>query len=99
MTLDMLFQKLTPLVKSGGLSVAAAFVGFAFHQAVASNAAEHKLEEHDVQIQKLIAGQEATHEDLNKISITIARVEGKLGVIDQKIDDDRSTRSAPSSRH
>jgi hypothetical protein len=93
-----LLQKILGLLKSGMLPTVAACVGFLFHQAVASNEQQHELQDHTTQIQKLIQGQEATHTDLNGVSVTIARIEGKLDVLNQKIDDDRN-RPAPVTRH
>lgn len=86
-----LLQKLSSLGKGSALSIAMAGAGFFFHVAVASNAQEVKIVQHDAQIQKLIDGQIATTLELNKIFVALARVEGKQDVLNQKIDDDRST--------
>lgn len=91
-----LIQKLGTIGKGGLLSVAMAGAGFLFHVAVASDKQETKLEQHDAQIQRLVEGQVAAHKDLNDVAVTIARVEGKLDVLNQKIDDDRSS---ANSRH
>lgn len=95
MTGDLL-QKLSAFGKGGALSVVMAGAGFLVHVAVASNAQDQKIEQHDAQIQKLIEGQIATHRELNEVFVAIARVEGKLDVLSTKIDDDRS---ATHSRH
>lgn len=88
-----LWQKIGAVGKGSALSIVMAGAGFLVHVAVASDAQEKKLAEHDTQIQHLLDGQQRTNGALNNVSVTIARVEGKIDVLNQKIDDDRSTAS------
>lgn len=96
MTSDLL-QKLSSFGKSGLLSVAMAGAGFAVHVAVAASEQtskqqqmEAKLADHDAALKTLADGQTRMTGVLNNVAITIARVEGKVDVTNQKIDDDRS---------
>jgi peptidoglycan hydrolase CwlO-like protein len=91
-----LWQKLGSFGKGGALSIAMAGAGFLFHVAVASDTMDKKLQDHDTKIAQLIDGQQKINGTLSNIAVTIARVEGKIDVQNQKIDDDRS---ASRNRH
>lgn len=77
------------ILKNILLSGAMAAVGFVSHQMVSSAKQEQILVQHDTQIQKLYEDKATTHKDMNDLTVTVTRVEGKIDVLNQKIDDDR----------
>jgi peptidoglycan hydrolase CwlO-like protein len=77
-------------LRSVALSATMAIVGFVSHQMIASVGQEKQLATHDQQIAKLFESQGEIHKSVEDLAIAVARVEGKLDVLNQKIDDDRS---------
>jgi peptidoglycan hydrolase CwlO-like protein len=78
------------VVKNIAISLVMGAIGFGTHQAVESVSQTHQLETQNTQIQKLFEGQSETHTQVQDLSVALARMEGKLDVLNQKIDDDRS---------
>ena len=79
-------------VRTAAFSVVFAGLGYAGHTAYEVSSQATKIETHDAQIQKLFDGQHETHQALQDLNTVVVRVEGKLDVVNQKIDDDRSSR-------
>lgn len=79
------------LVRNIAVSVALTALGAGAHQVVESASQERTLAAHSEQIAKL-------SDEVEKVDVGIARIEGKIDVLNQKIDDDR-TRSASDQRH
>jgi hypothetical protein len=77
-------------VKSIAIGLVMSAVGFGSHQVIESVSQAHQLESQSAQIQKLFEGQSETHTQVQDLSVALARMEGKLDVLNQKIDDDRS---------
>lgn len=69
-----------------------AVVGWASHTMLELNGQAVQLQNHDTQIKALFAGQKETHDALQSLNTTVVRVEGKIDVVNQKIDDDRNAR-------
>jgi uncharacterized membrane protein len=78
-------------VKGVILSLAMGAVGFGAHQIVDASSDKHTLDEHTQQIEKLFEIAKQNQLSLQDAAVAAARIEGKLDVINQKIDDDRST--------
>lgn len=77
-------------VKGVALSLAMGAVGFGSHQVIESISQQHQLETQSGQIQKLFEGQASARTQSQELSVALARMEGKLDVLNTKIDDDRS---------
>jgi hypothetical protein len=77
-------------MKTAVVSVVMATCGWAGHTVLEMNAQSKVLDEHTVQIQKLFDGQAETHKSLQDVTTTLTRMEGKIDVVNQKVDDDRS---------
>lgn len=84
------FSSLVPDKSAAVLAVITALAGWGLHALIAVNAAGTKLDEHTVQIQKLWEGQKETHETLSNVNVTLARIDGKIDTLNQKVDDDRA---------
>lgn len=78
------------IVKNIAISLAMGAVGFGSHQVIESVGQQRQLETQSMQIQKLFEGQSQTHTQVQDLSVALARMEGKIDVLNQKIDDDRS---------
>jgi hypothetical protein len=78
------------VVKNIAISLLMGAVGFGSHQMIESVSQTKQLDTQTAQIQKLFEGQTATHTQVEDLGVALARMEGKLDVLNQKIDDDRS---------
>jgi len=86
-------------VKGVLLSATFAILGFVCKQAVSEFRVDSTLEWHGKAITELQSGQQATHQKLEDLAVTSARIDGKLDVLSQKIDDDRWERQNYQQRH
>lgn len=87
--------------KSVGLSVLMAIAGYMFHAYGQLNQQELQIADNQQQIKELQLNQDTTKVAIDNVAISITRIEGKLDVLNQKIDDDRrnATRSALADRY
>jgi Tfp pilus assembly protein PilN len=77
-------------VKSITISAIMALLGFASHQLLEVNTQQAMLEQHTAQLQKLGASADATAAAVQGLAVTTARIDGKLDVLKQRLDDSRS---------
>lgn len=80
----------SPSVKGAAVSFVVTAIGFVAHQYVRQNEVDTQLSWHSKAITDLRTGQDLTHNSLEAHSIILERIEGKLDVVNQKIDDDRN---------
>jgi hypothetical protein len=81
----------TLIIKSGlGGLIVVGLLGWVGHGLLSAYTDSSKLDQHTQQIEKLWEGQKATHDSLQELSVTVARIDGKIDVLGQKIDDDRA---------
>jgi hypothetical protein len=92
------FSKLVPDKVAVVLAAVSCLGGWGIHALSVFNLDQQKLDEHTAQIQHLQTGQRETHDKLNDIGITILKVDGKLDVLNQKIDDDRANAKTARQR-
>jgi peptidoglycan hydrolase CwlO-like protein len=93
------FSKVVPDKAAVILAIVTGVGGWAVHAFSLFNLDQTKLDEHTAQIQHLQQGQKETHEALNNVAVTLARVDGKIDVLSQKIDDDRAQNAKAQARH
>ena len=79
-------------VRTAAISAVVATFGWAGHTALELRDHNAQLRIHDAQIRSLTDGQNATRDSIKDVGVAIARVEGKVDTVNQKIDDDRATR-------
>ena len=84
---DAFFTSAT--IKSLLLSVLVGAGGWTAHTLLESNGNAQVLAAHGKQLDALTAGQAKTDDALDGLAVTVARIDGKLDVVNQKIDDDR----------
>jgi hypothetical protein len=77
-------------VKTIGIALLTGAIGFGSKQVIESYGQNHVVEEHTQQIGKLFDIAKKTQDGLQEQAVTTARIEGKIDVINQKIDDDRT---------
>ena len=73
------------------VSVLSSVLVFGGHQILKTVTQEDQLNAQAKQIETLSAGQAQTHDQVKDLAATVARIEGKIDVVSQKIDDDRHT--------
>lgn len=90
----MSFQSLigSDTIRTAAISGTMAIIGWVSHTMLELNGQAAQLQSHDAQIKALFSGQRETHEALQSLTTTVVRVEGKIDVVNQKIDDDRNAR-------
>jgi hypothetical protein len=76
--------------KSVLLSIVVALGGFGIRTAVHENDVDNTLAWHSKAVQELRTSQEQTAHSLNDHTVVLSQINGKLDVINQKIDDDRN---------
>lgn len=81
-------------VKSIAISVLVGTGGWAAHTLVGSAGNSQVLAMHGKQLDALTQGQQKTDDALDRLAITVTRIDGKLDTVNQKIDDDRAARHA-----
>lgn len=79
-------------LRTGVISVTMAILGYAGHAAIEVNKQGDILDAHTATIQELKKGQDETHHVLADLTTAVVRVEGKVDVVNQKIDDDREAK-------
>lgn len=77
-------------VKGIALSLAMGAIGFGSKQVIESYGQIHMLDEHTQQIGKLFEIAKQNQQNLQESAVSMARIEGKIDVLNQKVDDDRS---------
>ena len=77
-------------VRGIGLSILMGLLGFGAKQAVESYGQTTTLTQHTAQISKLFDIAQQNQKALETNAVSTARIEVKIDVINQKIDDDRS---------
>lgn len=75
--------------KSVAVSILVGAFGWTAHTLIITQSNGQTLTEHTAQLNSLEEGQKDTREVLQLLSVTIAKMDGKLDVVNQKIDDDR----------
>lgn len=73
--------------KSVAISIAMGVLGFLGHSLLQLHSQGDELTEHRQAIVNLTAEREKDHDVIENISIVIERIEGKIDVLNQKIDD------------
>lgn len=89
----MAWEQLGGIAKQIGVSVIAAALGFGGKAAIESVQNSKELENDKALIGKLFQGQEKTQTDLQTLALSQARIEGKVDVLVQKVDDGNAARS------
>jgi hypothetical protein len=79
-------------VRTVFIAIVTGALGWGSHAVMELNVQSQRLETHDKQLQVLFEGQNRTHQALQDLNTTIVRVEGKIDVVNQKIDDDRDAK-------
>jgi hypothetical protein len=79
-------------VKSVTISVLMAALGWAGNTLMQVPSTNVKLDEHTKQIAALSDAQSKTSDKLDRITDSLGRIEAKVDVANQKIDDDRKAR-------
>ena len=74
------------------VSVLSSVIVFGGHQVLKTVTQEDQLTAQAKQIETLSAGQAETHDQVKDLAAIVARIEGKIDVVSQKIDDDRHPR-------
>jgi hypothetical protein len=64
--------------------------GFAIHQAMVWSDVQKDVAWHSAAIKELKANSDLTQKAITDHTVTLSRIDGKLDVINQKIDDDRN---------
>ena len=85
-------NKLRALLENGMvkyllLPALAAVGGFLGHAVVEVPGLSKQVEQHTTQLQNLWTGQAETHKALQDVAVAVTRVDGKLDVVNQKLDD------------
>lgn len=76
--------------KSVVLSCVLAIGGYSFNQAVNQKETSQAVAWHTQAIKDMKANQDLLAKGLQEHTVTLSRIDGKLDVINQKIDDDRN---------
>lgn len=76
------------------LSAVLAITGFVVDQKTQAFRAQQKLDDHTIQLDRLEASSKASEARQQLLELSVSRVEGKIDVLNQKIDDDRAARHA-----
>lgn len=84
-------------IKSLLLSALIGAGGWTAHTLISTEGNTQVLAEHSRQLEKLEQGQEQTRSTLSDLEVTMKGIDGKLDVVNQKIDDDR--RAARAARN
>lgn len=77
------------IVKQAAMYLFVAAVGFGSNKIVESVSQGRIVEQQAIEIKGLSDGQEKTHSDVQDLGIALARIEGKIDVLNQKVEDDR----------
>lgn len=81
--------------KSVAVSILVGTGGWAAHTLVGAQANATVLAAHTQQLERLWQGQGQASAALQGLGVAITRIDGKLDVVNQKIDDDRAHRTHP----
>lgn len=84
-------------VKSLALSALLGLGGWTAHTLISTEGNSQTLAAHGRQLDTLEQGQDKTQEALQGLSVAVAKIDGKLDVVNQKIDDDRRANRAARS--
>jgi hypothetical protein len=94
----MAWEQFGSLAKQVGVSIIAAALGFGGKAAIESVNNSHELENDKALIAKLFNLQEKTQTDVQTLVVNETRLEGKVDVLGQKVDD-LPQRAADATRH
>lgn len=80
------------LARTAAVSAVMAIAGWGGSTLLTASDNSLVLQTHTGQIQHIFESQKETKDALEKVSTAIIRIDGKIDVINQKIDDDRTAR-------
>jgi hypothetical protein len=92
----MAWEQLGGIAKQVGVALIAGVLGFGGKAVVESVGNGKELERDSQLIAKLFEGQAATHKDVQDLVVSETRLEGKVDVLNQKVDDLPQRSSSPA---